>query len=334
MTPLLSPAQADLLQLAKLIREHQQARGWSMAELMRRHGGSEALGSDKTFNKILGSDFTELKVEKKVEDFRRVLALLEDTATAESEEDEPVFAEFVGAAQVRAGLVRAMNTATIARVGIVEGESGAGKSSILRVVRSIYGKRIVETQGRRAWNDSPSAFLGQLLIDLGENPGTPRASERQRKVEQVLAARRACLALEEAHHLGPRCLDVLKNLVNVTKTEAVLFAIPTLLKRVETEAFEEARQIFTNRSAFRVRLKVHQSDLLLMLSHRLPASMAEAEKVQAAELLKANCAKRGHYAFAREVCRRVRDTWREEGFSRPVTLADIVTAAETEIANR
>lgn len=338
----LTATQTDLLQTARVIREHQQARGWTLAELMRHHGGSEALGSDKTFNKILASDFSEMNVEKKLEDYRRVLHILEDTAGQAEEGPEPVFGDFVHAAQVRAGLVRAMNTSTVARVGVVEGDSGMGKSSILAVVRSIYGKRIIEVQARRAWNDSPSAFLGQILIDLGEEPGGSHAARRQRKVEQVLAARRTCLAIEEAHHLGPRCIDTLKTLVNVSKTEAVIFAIPTLLKRLETAAYEESKQLFTNRSAFRVRLKVHKADIALMLRNRLPAPglVGDTEKqteqalTEAATLLEANCKKHGHYAFVREVCRRVRDTWREEALTRPVTYNDLISAAEAEIAAR
>lgn len=330
-----TPQQAELQQIARLIREQQHSRSWTISDLMRHHGGSEGLGSDKTYNKILNADFTEMNVAKKMEDYRRVLNTLEDTAAGMEEGPEPVSADFVGAAQVRAGLVRAMSTTTPARIGVVEGDSGMGKSSILAVVRSIYGKRIVEVQARRAWNDSPSAFLGQILADLGEAEGRPMAATRQRKVEQVLSARRICLAIEEAHHLGPRCLDTLKSLVNVTKTEAVLFAIPTLLKRLETAAYEESKQLFTNRSAFRVRLKVHLSDIEIMLRTRLPAPGLLAKDVrQAAEVLAANCRKAGNLAFVREVCRRVRDTWREEDLTREPVLQDLLTAAEAELAAR
>lgn len=338
----LTPAQADLLQTARVIREHQLSREWSMAQLMRHHGGSEGLGSDKTFGKILSSDFSEMNVDKKLDDYRRVLNLLEDTAGQVEDGPEPVYGEFFHAAQVRAGLVRAMSTNTMARVGVVEGESGMGKSSILAVVRGIYGKRIIEVQARRAWNDSPSAFLGQVLIDLGEEPGGSNATRRQRKVEQVLSTRRTCLAIEEAHHLGPRCLDVIKSITNVTRTEAVLFAIGTLLKRVETAAYEETKQLFTNRSAFRVRLKVHRADIVLMLKNRLPApgliggteKETDALLIDAANLLEANCKKLGHYAFVREVCRRLRDTWREESLTRSVTYNDVTAAAEAEVATR
>lgn len=330
----LTPTQSDLLQIAKVIREHQDARGWSLAQLMRHHGGSDGLGSDKTFNKILAEDFSEMKEDKKLEDYRRVLNLLEDTAKSLQEGPEPVYGDFVGAAAARAGLLRAMTTTTMARIGVVEGDSGTGKSSILAVVRGIYGKRIIEVQARRAWNDSPAAFLGQILLDLGEPAGPGRAVTRQRKVEEALSARRTCLAIEEAHHLGPRCLDVLKTLINVTRTEAVLFAIPTLLKRVEQEAFEEARQLFTNRNAFRVRLKVHTQDIVLMLTQRLPVAVADKELAECAAILEANCRKNGHYAFVREVCRRIRDTWHEEQLSRPVTTSDVVSAAEAELAAR
>jgi hypothetical protein len=44
--------------------------------------------------------------------------------------------------------------------------------------------------------------------------------------------------------------------------------------------------------------------------------------------------KRLHLALTREVCRRLREQWQEEGFTRPVKLDDLVSATQTEIEGR
>jgi DNA transposition AAA+ family ATPase len=327
----LTDSQNELHTLALMIQEIQNAKGWSLGELMRRHA-TGGLGSDKTFNKILKRDFSEMKIDERVESYRHVLNALRDAGAEEAQ--EPVYADLSGPTAVRRGLTRAMMTKTIARVGVIEGESGSGKTSCLGVVRNIYGKRIVETEVRAAWKDSPTALLGQILMDLGEEPGANNAAKRQAKVEKTLRTTRRCLILEEAHHLGPRCLDVVKCLINQTQTEAILAAIPTLLKRVEREAYEESLQLFRNRLAFRVRLKLNADDISLLLERRLPVPMAKEEVVKAAELLKANGPKHGHYALTREVCRRLREQWQEEGFTRAVKLEDLVSATQTEIEGR
>jgi len=330
-TPTANPTE-ELHTVALMIEEIRNAKGWSVGELMRRHAGN-GLGSDKTWNKILKRDFSEMKIDERVTGYRHVLNLLQDVR--EDDREEPVYGDLSGPTAVRKGLTRAMMTSTVARVGIIEGESGTGKSSCLSVVRSIYGKRIVEMEVRAAWKDSPSAFLGQLLIELGEQAGPNNAARRQRKVEETLKASRRCLLLEEAHHLGPRCIDVVKSLVNQTKCEAILAAIPTLLRRVEREAFEESLQLFRNRLAFRVKLKLTKGDVLKLLPRRLPAAMTDDDLAEAAELLLLNGPKNGNYALTREVCRRVRETWAEEGFGeRKVTYKDLLSAAQTEITER
>lgn len=324
--------QNELYTLALMIQEIQSAKGWSIGELMRRYA-SAGLGSDKTWGKILNRDFSEMKVVERVESYRHVLNALRDSDAEEG--PEPVYADLVGATSVRRGLTRAMMTKTIARVGVIEGESGTGKSSCLAVVRQIYGKRIVETEVRASWKDSPTALLGQILIDLGEEPGPSNAARRQRKVETTLKTTRRCLILEEAHHLGPRCLDVIKSIINQSETEAILAAIPTLLKRVEREAYEESLQLFRNRLAFRVRLKMHEADIALLLARRLPVAITdEADLRDAVALLKVNGPKHGFYALTREVCRRLREQWAEEGFTRAVKLDDLTAATQTEIDGR
>lgn len=333
-TSLAPPASQDeLYSIALRIREHQLAREWSLTELMRRHGGSEGLGSDKTFNKVLGRDFSEMKVEKKVGDFRAVLALLDELPT--DEEHEEIYEDLSGPVKLRKALLKAMTSTSPARCVIVEGASGMGKTSALTVIRRVYGPRLVVLEATTAWDDRPNAFLVALLTALGDAaPPAGQAARLTRAVARLLEGRK-CLCLEEAHHLGPRCLNVLKTLLNMTKSEAILFAIPTLLKRLEHAAYEEARQITGNRLAERVKLtKINPADVLTILTRRLPGLNGDTAK--AAELLTVNAPRHGNLAFVREVVRRVIADLREAGHSSDahVTYDDVQRAATAEIADR
>ncbi len=324
----------ELYSIALRIREHQLARDWSLSVLMKRHGGSEGLGSDKTFNKILRQDFSEIDIEKKVVDYRTVLALLDELPTEETVED--VYDDLSGPVKVRRAMVKAMTSQTPARLVIVEGNSGMGKSCALNSVKRIYGARLLMIEASDTWGDRPNAFLASILIALGQSNIPINQFIRAQKVETLLKESRRGLLIEEAHHLGPKCLNVLKTLMNKTGCEAILFAIPTLLKRLEHIAYEEAVQLFTNRLAERIKLTaINKKDVEILLSRKLAPWDLNGDLVQAAELLTANAPKRGNLAFVREVCRRVVSTLKEEGRQgEKITLGDITAAAEAEIQAR
>ena len=43
--------------------------------------------------------------------------------------------------------------------------------------------------------------------------------------------------IDEAHHLGPHCLNTVKTLVNTTPGEFILVAIPTLWNKLQAHAY-------------------------------------------------------------------------------------------------
>ena len=57
-------------QVAEQIRDYQERRGLSDAALCREFAG---LGSTKTYKRILEGDFSELNVERQLENYLRVL---------------------------------------------------------------------------------------------------------------------------------------------------------------------------------------------------------------------------------------------------------------------
>jgi DNA transposition AAA+ family ATPase len=327
-------ARTELHACATRIEEHRTQREWSISELMRRHGGSEGLGSDKTFGKILNSDFTQLNLDKQLINYRTVLCLL-DEQPAGTEEEE-IFPELSGPKKLRKALLKAMQSQTPAKLIIVEGPSGIGKTSTLGVVRKLYGARILPIEASAAWSDRPNAMLIALGTALGDS-ATAKANSQAERLNRIVARlneQRRCLAIEEAHHLGPQCLNTLKTLLNQTDSEAILIAIPTLLRRLEHAAYEEALQLTRNRLCERIRLdKINPTDVKILLTRRLPEPGLNGSLDRAADFLATHAPRHGNLGFVREVIRRTNAQLRDHPDT-PLNLDLIEQAAAAEIACR
>ena len=170
-----------------------------------------------------------------------------------------------------------------------------------------YGTRLVSVEATAAWADSPMAMLGAILKTLGLKELPASQADRFDKVVELLNTNRRCLAVEEAHHMGVKLLNILKSLINVTPGEFVALAYPTLWSRLERSAYHEARQLKGNRLADRIKLQVDAADMRKFVTRRLPAAAetlnGKLEAVLSSLIEKAPL--HGNYAFAREVCTRV-----------------------------
>ena len=123
--------------------------------------------------------------------------------------------------------------------------------------------------------------------------------------------------IDEAHHLGPHCLNTVKTLVNTTPGEFILVAIPTLWNKLQAHAYQEAKQIATNRLSERVKLTLDEADIRTYLSKKFKDASAADLKV-AAKIIRPNALLAGNYAFVRDVAREMA-TLDAEAVSRAVT---------------
>ena len=312
----------ELVALAQRARAWQEQRGYSDTELLRRMPG---LGSTKTFSRVLKRDLAELDIDRWLSEYRAVLAVIESLSGREQKEVE-LFEDMTTVVQLRRALVEIIEEKSIRRVVLVEADSGLGKSSGLTLLQRKYGQSILVVEALIAWRDNPNSLLGAVLEALGVTDMPLSSEARMRMVLAKLRARSVTLAIDEAHDLGPRCLDTVKTLINQTPTRVILFAWPTLWRRLERAAFEETRQLLGNRLAERIKIgSLREADVRRLLERR--AGVVDPAAVKS--LLEA-APTRGNLSFVDAVCARLARAERDD---KP-THEEVLAAIAAEVARR
>lgn len=239
-----------LTELAGRVRDWQQSAGLSDAELCRRFAG---LGSTKTFKRILDGDLAELDLERWETDYRQVIALIEIESQAR-EADEPVYDDLWHVTATRLAATDAMQERGNNRLVIVEGPSGSGKTTAALCLAARFGRKIILAEADETWKESAASMLGGLLRACGVKEIPQSSEQRKLRLLDYLTGNPACVVLDEAHHLGPRTLNLVKTVLNQTRCQFVFLCIPTLFRKLESAAYEEAKQLTANRMCERVRL--------------------------------------------------------------------------------
>lgn len=313
----MAPNKTDLVALAKRVHEHQTAEGLTDTALLKKF---PQLGSTKTFKRILAGDLAELDVERWMLEFQQALALIDALAGA-TNETEPLFDDLTAPARLRVAVLDAMKETGNARLVILQGPSGSGKTCAAALLAQRFGSRVVLAHANETWKDSMMSMLGGLLAALGVTAPPGSTAERLQLVIARLNGVRVCLIVDEAHHLGPRTLNLVKTLINDTPGEFVLLAMGTLFKRLEMSAYEEARQLTQNRLAERVKLDgLVESDVAKYLERRLTWSNGDLKSAVTAVATRAQTL--GQFAYLKAVCRQAKKLSGGE----PLTL-DVFTRA-------
>lgn len=287
----------ELVSLAQKIRAWQETRKLSDNELLRKYS---SLGSTKTFTRILKRDLQELDTERWVAIYRTVWVMIESLTSRETNAEE-LYDDLSTVAQLRRAFVEVIERTTIRRVVLVEAEQGLGKTSGLTLLQRKYGGRILPIQATVFWSDNPNSFLGAVLDAFGVRDQPAGRDDRLRIVLRKLSDYRVALAIDEAHHLGPNCLNACKTLINLSQGEIFLLALPTLWRRLERAAYEEVKQLLGNRLAERVKIgDLREADVRKVLSRRL-----SVDDLRAAQAVHKEATTRGNLSFVAAVCERV-----------------------------
>lgn len=303
----------ELIETAAKIAAWGEAHGMSRAQLVRNFTD---LGSEKSFRDISNGDLEGYNAENQLTKYRAVCATMAELADQGGEEN--IFDDLGTVVKLRKAFLGVVKAAGTNRVLIVQGESGVGKTTAVGLLRGKYGSgRISYVEASDVWADSPNAFLGAILRALGMTELPAGRVQRLEEVQARLAISRRCLVIDEAHHLGPHCLNTVKTLVNTTPGEFILVAIPTLWNKLQAHAYQEAKQIATNRLSERVKLTLEESDIRTYLAKRFPKA-GPAELKVAAKIIRPSALLSGNYAFVRDVARAL-DTLDADQVSRAVS---------------
>lgn len=290
--------ESELIDIAAKIAAWGEAHGMSRAQLVRNFAD---LGSEKSFRDISAGSLEGYNAENQLAKYRAVYATMEELSAQGGEES--IYDDLGTVVKIRRAFLGVVKATGTNRVLIVQGESGVGKTTAVGLLRGKYGTgRISYVEASDVWADSPNAFLGAILRALGVTELPAGRVQRLEDVQTRLSISRRCLVVDEAHHLGPHCLNTVKTLVNTTPGEFILVAIPTLWNKLQAHAYQEAKQIATNRLSERVKLTLDEADVRTYLAKRFPDAAA-ADLKTAARIIRPSALLSGNYAFVRDVSR-------------------------------
>ncbi len=317
--------QQELKQLATQIRAWQEAKGLSDSALRRRFPD---IGSDRTYKRILDGQFAELDVEGQLARYRAAWTLIEAIGD-EAGAAEEFYEDLSPVVQLRRALLETFQETGNARFILVQGDTGSGKTSAAKALVTKYGQRLLFVELSTVHGDSPHNLLGLILTALGYKDLPYLPTERLARVVADLNKTRRCLVIDELHHAGPRILNTIKSLINLTPGEVVGLTMPPLWARLERGAYEECRQLVGNRLADRIKLApLSRSDVAKIVARRLPGLNGDAQVAVA--LLEQHALGRGNMAFVRDTCRRALDVYGDKA----ITIEDFAAMVTAEVESR
>lgn len=321
-------AQQELREIALLLKEYAEAEEISIKELMRVY---PSLGSDKTFGVICKGDFSELKADNWLEAYRGVLDAMSETGDA-----DPLYEDLTTSTMVRRQITRLKLSRTNAKLVIIEGFTGSGKTSAARIIATKYNgmvatRQVFTIEASAGWGDRPNAMLTAMLKALGRGDGGRSQAARLDKLCEVLAERSVMFVIDEVHDFGVRCLRVVKTILSGTPTKIIMLAHPRLFKNLERDNWDDLSQLTGNRLLARIHLgTLTVEDTEILLQRRLPAPGLNGELKEAASLIAHAALNNGNLAFVREVIVRLNKAAKKK----PLDLAAVKTAVSKELSDR
>ncbi len=326
----LTPAAAELRTLAQDIVEWADSNDLTQAALLKQHS---ALGDRDTLRAALAGKSDA--PEKWLANYRAVAAVI--APGGEEGEADPLYENLSTTKAVRSQFTRLKMSRTLAKLVIVEGNTGMGKTSAGKIITKkmldlnpVASIHTIEASA--AWGDRPNAMISAMLKALGM-PDTSRSqAARMDKLVDAANERAVVFIIDEVHDVGVRCLRVLKTLLSMTTMKVVLLTHPRLFRDLERENWDDVGQLTGNRLVARVNLgTIQEADVEIILLNRLPA--LEGDTKAAAQALARAASGNGNFAFVREVLVRAQlDLAKHKG--KVITTADIDTHIKAELKAR
>ena len=325
----LNPAALELRTLAQDIVEWADANDLTQAALLKEHG---ALGGKDVLKAVLLGKCDD--VEKWLINYRAVANVI---APGDDGEADPLYETLSTTKAVRGQFTRLKMSRTAAKLVIVEGNTGMGKTSAGRIITKkmldlnpVASIHTIEASA--GWGDRPNAMISAMLKALGM-PDTSRSqAARLDKLIDAANERPVVFIIDEVHDVGVRCLRCLKTLLNMTSMKIVLLTHPRLFRDLERENWDDVGQLTGNRLVARVNLgSIQDEDVEIILLNRLPG--LNGDTAAAAKSLARAAAGNGNFAFVREVLVRAQRKQAKDK-AQHVEAADIDTHIKAELKAR
>lgn len=294
-----TPSTEAVIAYAQAIRDWQTSRPTRLSDeaLIRRY---PALGSSKTYKRLVAGDLDELNVEIWTERYRGVLNQIE-TEEANAAESEELYDDLEPARAVRTAVNSVVRAAGIERFVVIEGDTGAGKSSSLSLIERLYPGAAYRVEASVGWR-SFAAAMGGLAVAVGLADDADKlpvsGSARLDAIIRHLGESRRLLLIDEGHHMTADVLNALKTIINRTGARIVVAAQSTLWRKLQAASLQEAKQLLLNRLRARVHLTAPSyQDVRLYIQRRIGIEISDSAAQEIARV----AANRGHYAFLRRL---------------------------------
>jgi hypothetical protein len=324
----------ELRQLAREVNNYQLERGWSDSKLCKEIAH---VGSSKTYKRILDAedDLSELNAESQLRNYRAAVETIR-ALRSKDRPSEPEYEDFSNIMNARAAVQRALmeEEDCVSRLVIIEGNTGTGKDAVRKNLQKNWSKIVVAVEATELWRDSLAVpakaihaainIVRQADRDTKELPTPPRyPAEVLAEIIEALRARKLVLLINEAHHLGPRGLNMIKTIINQSPTVVVLECIPALLTRLLSSSYEEAVQLTGNRLCERVYLSSPPPQEIDMMLERRGVKFADLEvRNTAAKTMAGEAPQFGNWRYVTQVARKLYEATRKG----PVTLPTLTRA--------
>jgi hypothetical protein len=273
----------QLSEAASNIETYRADFGLTKAALLRQY---PELGTDRTYNKIIGADYAQLDLDKWSDSYAHVWRQIKD---ADSAADDSLIPTLTGPVELCRSYLETRLTKGNDRFILIQGESGVGKTSAIQVMLGKpYGGLMVVVEALDVWKkdnrNTAVPLLRAIAEELGIKDLPARRDALMKEVITKLKGQRRCLVVEEAHHLCPQGLNTLKALINLTPTIIVATAIPQLWDRLTSsrDTYMEVKQLIGNRLAERIQLVLGHDDIrAFLLARGVVLTAAEIDAVAA-----------------------------------------------------
>jgi len=156
------------------------------------------------------------------------------------------------------------------RIVIVLADTGGGKTTIAKSIERDFSSRTAMVEATETWRNSYLAGIQDISRACGIPE--PKNNTRLAQDELITELKKSprIIIIDEGNYFGAACLNLVKSIVNQTRSIVVILAMPKLWKTITYARNEEARQLRNRAAAILEFNKVKLADVRLAMKAAVP----------------------------------------------------------------